>query len=128
MKVYEQNIHDTMKSMPAQRDRRKEDYKRVLTLFDSDSHARERRNKARGAQVPYVQDILQQYDSVVSLSRTININVTLLLHSSSCSSCTRSRWCCVCCFGKYETVLSTCINSDSSKVKVQIYRYWYVLQ
>ena len=47
MKVYEQNIHETMKSMPAQRDRRKEDYKRVLTLFDSESHARERRNKAR---------------------------------------------------------------------------------
>lgn len=47
MKVYEQNIHETMKAMPAQRDRRKEDYKRVLTLFDSDSHARERRNKAR---------------------------------------------------------------------------------
>lgn len=49
MKVYEQNIHETMKSMPAQRDRRKADYERVLTLFDSGSHARERRNKARRA-------------------------------------------------------------------------------
>eukprot|EP00904_Undaria_pinnatifida_P013157 jgi/Undpi1/8972/HiC_scaffold_26.g11433.m1 len=45
LKVYEQNIHETMKSMPGQRDRRKADYERVLTLFDSDSHARERRNK-----------------------------------------------------------------------------------
>lgn len=44
-KVYEQNIHETMGSMPAQRDRRKKDYERVLTLFPSGSHARDRRNK-----------------------------------------------------------------------------------
>lgn len=44
-KVYENNIHDMMKSFPQQRDRRKKDYERVLTLFGSDSHARDRRAK-----------------------------------------------------------------------------------
>lgn len=34
-----------MKSLPAQRDRRRKDYDRVLTLFGSESHARDRRNK-----------------------------------------------------------------------------------
>lgn len=43
--VYERNIHDTMKSLPQQRDRRKKDYERVLTLFDTGEHARDRRNK-----------------------------------------------------------------------------------
>lgn len=45
LKVYENNIHDTMKSLPQQRDRRKKDYQRVLTLFGAESHARDRRNK-----------------------------------------------------------------------------------
>lgn len=46
--VYEKNIHDTMKSLPQQRDRRKKDYERVLTLFDTGEHARDRRNKVCG--------------------------------------------------------------------------------
>lgn len=43
--VYENNIHTTMKQMPAQRERRKKDYERVLTLFSSDSFAKDKRNK-----------------------------------------------------------------------------------
>lgn len=43
--VYEKNIHETMKSLPAQRGRRKKDFDRVLVLFSSDNHARDRRNK-----------------------------------------------------------------------------------
>lgn len=43
--VYEQNIHTTMKQMPAQRERRKKDYERVLTLFSSDSFAKDKRTK-----------------------------------------------------------------------------------
>eukprot|EP00752_Nemacystus_decipiens_P001779 g1719.t1 len=45
LKVYEQNIHTTMKQMPAQRERRKKDYERVLTLFSSDSFAKDKRTK-----------------------------------------------------------------------------------
>ncbi|CAM9822143.1 unnamed protein product [Ectocarpus sp. 6 AP-2014] len=45
LKVYEANIHDMMKQMPAQRERRKKDFERVLTLFASDSLAKDRRNK-----------------------------------------------------------------------------------
>ncbi|CAM9137682.1 unnamed protein product [Ascophyllum nodosum] len=45
LKVYEKNIHDTMKSLPAQRERRKKDYERVMTLFSTENHARDRRNK-----------------------------------------------------------------------------------
>ncbi|CAM9303051.1 unnamed protein product [Pylaiella littoralis] len=46
LKVYETNIHDTMKQMPAQRERRKKDYERVITLFGSESLAKDKRNKA----------------------------------------------------------------------------------
>lgn len=48
-KVYEANIHDMMKQMPAQRERRKRDFERVLTLFASDSLAKDRRNKVGSA-------------------------------------------------------------------------------
>lgn len=36
-----------MKHMPAQRERRKKDYERVLTLFGSESLAKDKRNKVR---------------------------------------------------------------------------------
>lgn len=36
-----------MKQMPAQRERRKKDYERVLTLFASDSFAKDKRTKVQ---------------------------------------------------------------------------------
>lgn len=44
-KVYEVNIHETMKDLPNRRARRKQDYNRVFALLKSDSYARDRRNK-----------------------------------------------------------------------------------
>lgn len=38
-----------MKQMPAQRERRKKDYERVITLFSSDSFAKDKRTKVSTA-------------------------------------------------------------------------------
>ncbi|KAG5178080.1 hypothetical protein JKP88DRAFT_350454 [Tribonema minus] len=45
VKIYETNIHETMKTFPTLRECRRQDYNRCITLFALADHARDRRNK-----------------------------------------------------------------------------------